>query len=511
MRLTQSVGGLGALKPIGRHNLLPLAAVMWAVLVGALIGLGSNFGIRGALLAAALPLVIAIVGKSTRGTLIGLAVWLIALGLVRRLIPSGSGGSVSDDPLLLVGPATLGALFIISAGRGAFRRRTPLASSVLLLSALALVEAFNPLQGGLLIGFGGLLFVLFPMLAFWVGRVLVNRILLRQLLRIVSILAALDALYGLVQEFAGFPSWDQRWIHSSGYSALNVGGFDRTFASLSSAQEYAVILGVGLVIWVALFERRGFLWMAIQVVAVGLLGTALVLESERTALVLTVFALGAMAAARTGRRPTGALLVGALCLLVLYFGVGQFASSSNTQATATNSVSALTSHLVSGLADPTGQQSTLPGHFTRVESGLAAGFTEPIGYGTGSITLAASHLGNASLLGTEFDPSNAAVAFGFVGLLLYLLIAGRSLRTVYGLAARRRDPLSIAVLGVAAVTLFQWLNGDLYSVAWLFWLTLGWADQQDMGDGWDVTDSERMLAGGASGDDGQSLSRSVTR
>ena len=149
-----------------------------------------QFGVRGALLASALPLVIAVVGRSTRGTLIGLAVWLIALGLIRRLIPSGTGGTVSDDPLLLVGPATLGALFIISAGRGAFRQRTALASSVLMLSVLALVEAFNPLQGGLLIGFGGLLFVLLPMLAFWVGRVLVNGKILRQILRVVAILAA---------------------------------------------------------------------------------------------------------------------------------------------------------------------------------------------------------------------------------------------------------------------------------------------------------------------------------
>jgi hypothetical protein len=145
---------------------------------------------------------------------------------------------------------------------------------------------------------------------------------------------------------------------------------------------------------------------------------------------------------------------------------------------------------VSGLANPTGQQSTLPGHLSRVESGIAAGFIEPIGFGTGSITLAASHLGNASLLGTEFDPSNAAVAFGFVGLMLYLLVAVRSLGTVYRLAARRRDALSIAVLGVAAVTLFQWLNGDLYSVAWLFWLTLGWADQQDLAERGELIDSE---------------------
>ena len=468
--------------------------------MGALIGVGGNLGLRGALLVSALPLVVAIVGRSTRGTLIGLAVWLVALGLVRRLVSSGTGASVSHDPLLLVGPAALGALFIVSASRGAFRRKTPLASSVLLLSLLALVEAFNPLQGGFLIGLGGLLLVMFPMLAFWVGRVLVDRDLLRLLLRLLSVLAALDAFYGLVQQLAGFPSWDLRWINSSGYAALNVGGFDRSFGSFSSSQEYAVFLCIGLVLWVALFTRGRFVWVVFQLMVIGLLGTAIVLESQRSALVIVVFALGAMAAARTGRRPTGAILAGALFLLVLYLGVSQFASTSNTQATATNSVSALTSHLVSGIANPTGQQSTLPGHLSRVESGIASGFTQPIGYGTGSITLAASNLGNAAVLGTEFDPSNAAVAFGFVGLLLYLIVLWRGLGTVYRLAALRRDPLSIAVLGVAGATLFQWLNGDLYSVAWLFWLTLGWADQQSLDEPSDVTDSERMLASQTGGD-----------
>ena len=66
--------------------------------------------------------------------------------------------------------------------------------------------------------------------------------------------------------------------------------------------------------------------------------------------------------------------------------------------------------------------------------------------------------------------------------MLYLIVLGRGLSTVYRLAVRRRDPLSIAVLGVAGATLFQWLNGDLYSVAWLFWLTLGWADRQPLRD-----------------------------
>ena len=71
---------------------------------------------------------------------------------------------------------------------------------------------------------------------------------LRRLFGLVAVLAVLSAIYGLVQQFVGFPSWDARWISSSGYSALNVDGVLRAFGSFASSQEYAVFLSVGLVI-----------------------------------------------------------------------------------------------------------------------------------------------------------------------------------------------------------------------------------------------------------------------
>jgi len=455
-------------------------AVTWAVVVAVLIGIGGNLADRGAIFAAALPLVVAVVSRSIRGTLIGLAVWLIALGLARRLIASGTGSGVSNDPLLLVGPAVIGVLFLVASARGTFRRATPLASSVLLLSVLALVEAFNPLQGGILIGLGGLLLVLFPMLAFWVGRELLDGTTLRQLLRVVAVLAALDAVYGLVQQFAGFPSWDVRWVNTSGIVALNINGFTRSFGSLSSAQEYAIFLTIGLVLWITLFSWGHIAWVTLQLAAIGAIVVAFVLESERTSLVLVVLTLGALAAARSGRRPTGAVIVAAVFLVLLYVGVNQFLPQSPTQGNPTNATAAFTGHLISGIADPTGQASTFSGHFNAQVNGVESGITHPVGHGTGSITIAASHLGNGALLGTEFDIGNSAVAFGFAGFLLYLVVAWRALSAVYRRAATRKDALSLAILGIAGTTLLQWLNGDLYAVAWLFWLTLGWVDSQAM-------------------------------
>jgi hypothetical protein len=173
----------------------------------------------------------------------------------------------------------------------------------------------------------------------------------------------------------------------------------------------------------------------------------------------------------------------------LYLGLGQLAPSASGQG-ATTATSAFTSHLIAGLSNPTGSNSTLPTHFSESVSGVISGFTEPIGHGTGSITLAANHLGNAVILGTEADPGNAGVAFGFLGLLLYPIVVWRAFRAMYRLAAHRQEAVAIAALGAAVITLFQWLNGTLYSVTWLFWLTLGWADRQSLDEFLDLTGSE---------------------
>jgi hypothetical protein len=444
-----------------------------ATLFGVL--LASSVSLHILLALAVLPLVLAVVWRSPRTTIIGLAFWLVALGMVRRLIGSGSSTSLGD-PLLLVGPGVLVLLFMVACGRGSLRSRTPLANLVALLSLLALVEAANPLQGGLTVGVGGLLFILVPMLAFWSGRALLDDASLRRLFGLLAVLSVLAAFYGLVQQFVGFPSWDARWISSSGYSALNVGGVIRAFASFSSSQEYAEFLGIGLVVLVANLggARRAFL--PLQLSAIALVGTALVLESSRTPVVLTVVALGAMAAARVGLRPGAALLVGLSAVAALSVALGHVSVSTPTSATAgANPTGVLLQHEISGLANPTGDDSTLSGHLSETFSGIVSAFSLPIGHGTGSVTLAAGRLGGSNV-GTEGDLGNAGKALGLPGLLLYLLTFVGGLVGTYRLAARRRDRLALATLGLLIVMSLQWINGDLYSVAWLVWLGLGWAD-----------------------------------
>jgi hypothetical protein len=438
--------------------------VIFGLLVAALFGalLAASVSLHVLLALAVCPLVLAVVWMSPRSTILGLAFWLIALGMVRRLLGSGSSGGLGD-PLLLLGPAVLVLLLVVACGRGALRKRSRLANAIGLLSLLVLVEAVNPLQGGLLVGLGGLLFVLVPMLAFWVGRSLLDDVTLRRLFRLIGALSVLSAIYGLVQQFVGFPSWDERWITSSGYVALNVGdGVTRAFGNFSSAQEYAAFLSCGLVVLVSSLRNVRRVLLPLPLAAIGLVGFALVLSSVRTSLVLAAAALGSIAAARVGLRPGLALLTGALAVVTLGIGFSHVSlSAQSSTSAATNPTGTLLQHDISETFD-----------------GIKSAFTQPIGYGTGSVTLASGHLGGSANAGTESDLGNAGTALGLLGLILYVVVVVQGLLCTYRLAARRRDPLALAALGLLVVMLFQWLNGDLYSVAWLVWLSLGWVDRK---------------------------------
>jgi hypothetical protein len=341
---------------------------------------------------------------------------------------------------------------------------------------LAVVEVVNPLQGSLLVGAAGILFLLVPMLAFWVGRALVGD---RTLCRLFVLLAALGlpvAIYGLFQQFWGLPSWDAAWVQSVGsnYVSLSVNGIIRAFGSFSAASEYATYLGIGIVICAAGFVRKSVAPICLALGA--LFAFALFLESSRGVLVLEVLGLVVMWAARRHIRPRRAVILGLVGLIAL-FALAHSASGPSTTATGS---AALVQHQVAGLANPLdAKDSTLTAHLGEMVTGLRLTLLDPFGHGTGSVSLAAANFGSGSA-GTEVDPSNFGVALGLPGLIAYLIVAGAGLAAAYRLAARRGRWWTLAALGLLVVTFLQWSSGGQYAVAWLPWLVLGWVDRSEL-------------------------------
>lgn len=414
--------------------------------------------------------------RSYRWTVILILIWLTVLGMIRRLL-SGSGELGGSDVLLLVAPVVIGLLVVVASRKGAFSDQTTFTKSVLILCALLVLSALNPLQGGISVGAAGLLFVMVPLLWFWVGRALVNDELLSRVFRVLSFVALGAAVYGLFQVYRGFPDWDQRWIDTKGYTALQVGSSVRPFASFASSAEYVGLLSIGVVIWAMHLRRATRALPAIA--AITLLGWALTVASVRSPLVVVPIALGVTFAASRGFGFGRTALIGIGALFILGLVVSQFDPSGVGGA----QTSELVSRQISGLSDPFDPNvSTVPLHVNQVVRGLGRAVQNPLGQGVGSVTIAAEKFGGESY-GTESDPSNVAVATGIPGLLGYCFVLVIGFRLAFRTARDRRDLLSLVALGILIVTLFQWFNGGSYSVAPLPWLMLGWLDRRSLSPG----------------------------
>jgi hypothetical protein len=465
----------GAVRARARHRLeLEHVGVGLAVIAGSLLAarlLSDPTSLRLGIVAVAGLMIIGLSTKSPVVLLGGLVVWLTALGFLRRILNT-IAPEPHSDPLLLVGPLAMIVLLVVAARHGAFRGRTRLASAVLALNVLAVLGALNPLQGGLATGFGGLLFVLVPTMAFWIGRQLLDDRALGVILKLFATLSIFAAIYGLAQMFSGFPSWDSAWLaaHQSDYGALTVNGVVRAFGSFSGASEYATFLAIGLVCWAAFGLTPVLAPLALP--ALGMLAVAIFVEGSRGIIVFGIVALAMMAGARMGVSLKWSLAVSASMLLLLPLVVGYIVGPGYG-----GSSSPFVTRQVLGLQNPTDpEHSTLDSHLNLLTDGIRSARAEPVGRGSGAVTIAGAKFGGAEA-GTEADPSNAAVAWGIPGLLAYLVILATGMWKGYRLAFLRRDWLASVALAILILTFSQWLNGGQYAVAFVPWLVLGWIDR----------------------------------
>ena len=410
-----------------------------------------------------------------RQCVLGLMAWLLVLGSVRRVV-TGVSPAGEIDLLLLVGPLALVSLVVTSKPLRAHLLPTRLSRAVVVLSVVVFASAFNPAQGSVVAGVAGLLFTFLPMLAFWVGRSLPDRVL-EVLLKIVLVGGVGAAAYGLFQQFVGFPWWDARWAEEAqtdGYLALNVGnGITRAFASFASSQEYAAVLTVAIVLVGVFYARRLPVFLAVG----GFLAVALVLAGSRTPIVMVLVTGGLLLATRLRLPLPLVLAAGAISFVLVFVGAGHLAETTATSGTAAPFVD----RQLEGLANPLdAEKSTASAHYGYLVEGIGSAFTDPIGHGLGVISVAGSKFGSDEKF-TEYDPSNMAVAAGLPGLLAYLAVAVLGIRQAYRLARARPGPLALAALGLLIALFTQWLNGGLYAISMLPWLALGWADRHGAG------------------------------
>ena len=395
-------------------------------------------------------------------------VYLVLVEFLRRVLIDVAPW-ISVDPLLLVGPLVatvlLVKLFVLES-----RRWAPdmISKLVLVILAFSFVEVFNPAGGGIGAGLAGLFFMAVPVLWFFVGRELGDADV-RRILVLVVVLSVPIALYGLWQVKVGEPHWDVNWLDvTGGYASLNVGNQLRPFGTFASSSEYALFLAAALVIALA-FALKGRL---IALVPIPLLVVALFLSSARGALVTAALAVIVLLGLQTSRPGPAA----AVTVLAVGTAVAAVHFAGPTLSAQGSTSSALVSHQVNGISDPLNpDSSTLLIHLQLVVNGVKSGISHPLGKGTAvtnnaSGVIAGSAYRNSQA--TEVDLSNAFVAFGIGGGLIYVLLVAsvlwRGIRRAF-----TGNPLLLGALALLLADLGQWQIGGDYALASLAWLMVG--------------------------------------
>jgi hypothetical protein len=410
--------------------------------------------------------------QNRRSAIVVTTVFLAFQGDYRRYV-GYFAGFPENDPLLLVGPLAALVLFSCALLDRRTSMRGGLAKLVGALMVIMVLQIFNPLQGGLQVGFAGALFYLVPLLWFWIGRAYASSELIDFLtFRVVLVVGVAATLWGIYQSFFGLLGFEQVWVDEVGYTALHIShqvvraiGF---FSSSAEYQRYLMVAGAVLLAAALCGRRRMWLLLPFVVLAiflsaargpvVMLTGTAIVLWSIKAR----------AAAAWTPRFALAVILGGGALIAALLFLQDQALGGR---------IAPLVNRQVEGLLDPTNpEKSTATGHLQLVANAFVEGALTPAGHGLGSTTIAAAKYG-AQLITVEVDFANIPLALGVVGALLYFPIIAVIFLKALQWWRKERNVIAFATLGILTITFGAWLIGGEYSVAALVWFYVGALDR----------------------------------
>ncbi len=453
-------------------------AVKWSILALLFLCGGYMLGIMAAepgkvrllIFAALFTCLLAFNLRKPQIVLFGLLLYLPFMTFFRRLLIPVAGWS-GYDPLLLLAPFTVLLLGFNWVYR-TYILREPLEDDtrvfrlVRWLLLIHAIQVFNPLQGGILVGFGGIMFYIVPIFWMILGRKYFNDKRMDVLLGAIFAIGMTGALYGLKQIAYGFSDFELQWVDIAGYAALIVGTGSRAFSFFTSSAEYAQFMVISIVIAWAYLLRGAIVGKTVSLLALPLLMYALFMTGSRGPLIFTAFAITAisMMNAKRAASKIAVAVMAAAVLAALYMGITRIDPSAN----------AVIARQVNGLSNPLDEEhSTLGLHWAMLVGGFLEGFRMPIGYGLGSTTLAGAKMGSTGQ-NAEVDFANIMISDGLAGGILYLVFMFYVLRLA--LSFKGAGVPALAVPGILIATVTTWSFGGNYSTCAVIWVMIGFLD-----------------------------------
>jgi len=453
-------------------------------------------------------------GQALRGLVLSGLGWLLALpllvsleaGLLAMMLFEPMRGflrraqyiflSYSDtDPIHIVTPIVTLLAFAMLLQRRKLEvfRQTPLAGLVSILGFIFILEIFNPLQGGLTVGFSGALFMLIPLVWFYFGQTIKPKFI-ETALRVIVVLGIITSLYGVYQLAFGFPSYEQYWIdHTDLYNSISVGNAKRALATYSSAEEWGRYIEIGALIAFGFAAARAtLLRRTVWFLAGATLTAMLLLTGQRTATFGLILGCGVLLllGARTWRAATGRVLLALVPILLVSVLVPAPTNDDMLNHGADDRVGSMISHTARGTLRPAQEESLQERlkNWTSLATDLVP--YRPLGVGLGGTSLGALRY-NADM--ADLPPIDSyfistVITCGLPTALLFMWILIKGTRMSWR-AFKRAEPGSPEqrLWRIAAtlmpVLILNSLFGNtftLYSVAPVGWLLIGWISAEHL-------------------------------
>ena len=465
--------------------MLPFSAlILWAINTG---GEALRWLMLGGVTSAlALPLLV-----SLEAGLLAMILFEPFRGFLRRaqyiLLPY-----TQSDPIHVITPVVTFLAFVMLFQRRklALFHATPVAKLVSVLGFIYFLQIFNPLQGGLAIGFSGALFSLVPVAWFYFGQEVKTKFI-NTVFRFVIVLGLVSSLYGLYHLTYGFPAFEQYWLdHTDAYESIALGQIKRALATYSSAEEWARYIEVGALAAfgygagaVGLARRGGWFLCGLT------LTVMVMLTGQRTALfglllgAIILFVLGA----KTTTAKAGRLLLAFAPLLLVTMIAKAPQGDDVWSLNEDERFEAALSHTARGALHPTKEDSLQErvDIWTMFATEIVP--KNPLGLGLGATSLAAHRSeGREALPPVDSYFISSVITCGLPAALLFMFILGKTTwmswkrfrELPWGSAESKTWRILASVMPALMLNSFFGNTFTLYSVAPLGWLFVGWISRE---------------------------------
>jgi hypothetical protein len=392
------------------------------------------------------------------------------------------------DPIHVVTPLITLMAFTMLLQRGGLRifRATPLAGLVSVLALIYFLEIFNPLQGGLTVGLSGALFMLIPVIWFYLGQT-IKPAFIETAFRLMVILGVLTSFYGLYQLAFGFPSFEQFWIDNTEfYNSIQVGNVKRALATYSSAEEWGRYIEIGALIAFGFAAGGGsYARRAAWLVCGAGLTLMLMFTGQRTAIFGLIFGLFIMVllGAKSWRGVVARTLIAVAPVILIAVLVKAPTNDDMLSHDSDDKMGTVLSHTARGTLRPAEEDSFQ--ERLKNWTWLATEYIpyHPVGIGIGGTSLGAWRFNNEmDLPPIDSYFISTVITCGFPAALLFIWILLRATKiswrtfrsSITGSPDARVWRIAAALMPVLILNSLFGNTFTLYSVAPIGWLLVGW-------------------------------------